>query len=165
MIRSLIRQRFRAAGVSQGSVKLELRPTLVTLSALAFCLTLSGPAAAHDTDADPTDPWWGRDKALHLGVSTGLAAAGYGVSSLWLDRAWQRASAGAAFSLTLGVGKEVADWAGYGQPSYKDLLYDIAGTALGVTLAYLVDLATGTGSEPERAEHQGLDQARPLLRF
>ena len=165
MIRSLIRQRFRAASVFRGSVKLAFWPTLVALGALAFCLTLSGPAAANDADANAADPWWGRDKALHLGVSTGLAAAGYGVSSLWLDRAWQRAGVGAAFSLTLGVGKEVADWAGYGQPSYKDLLYDVAGTALGVTLAYLVDLATGTGSEPERAERQDLGRTRPLLVF
>lgn len=162
MIRPLIRQRFRAAAVFRGAVKLGLWPTLVPLSALALSLTWSRPAIASDTGGE--DPWWGRDKALHLGVSTGLAAAGYGVSSFWLDRAWQRASVGAAFSLTLGVGKELADWAGYGQPSYKDLLYDVAGTALGVTLAYLVDLATGTGSEPERAERQGLGQA-PLLRF
>jgi len=163
MIRSLIRQRFRAARVFRGSVKLGLWPSLVALSALGSSLTCARPAAASDTAA--ADPWWGRDKALHLGVSTGLAATGYGVSSLWLDRSWQRASAGAAFSLTLGVGKELADWAGYGTPSYKDLLYDVAGTALGVTLAYLVDLATGTGSEPARAEDQGLRQARPLLQF
>lgn len=153
MIRSLIRQRFRAASVFRGSVKSGLWPSMVALGALGSSLTWSRPAVANETGADP---WWGRDKALHLGVSTGLAAAGYGVSSLWLDRAWQRASAGAAFSLTLGVGKELADWAGYGTPSYKDLLYDVAGTALGVTLAYLVDLAMGTGSEPERAEGLGL---------
>ncbi len=139
---------------------------------LAFSLVWSPPVAASDSgDAQAStagsagDPWWGRDKALHLGLSAGLAAAGYGVSSIWFDPAWQRASAGAAFALTIGAGKELADWAGYGDPSYKDMLYDLAGTSLGVMLAYLVDLAIGAGSEPERAAPQGLEQARPLLAF
>lgn len=166
MIRSLNRQRFRGAGCFRGVA------LLGWASALAFSLAWSQPAAASNTGSPPPssadddpDPWWGRDKALHFGFSAGLAATGYGVSSIWLDKAWQRASAGAAFALTIGAGKELADWAGYGHPSYKDLLYDLAGTALGVTLAYLVDLATGTSSEPERAALQGLRQARPLVAF
>ena len=156
MIRSLNRQRFRGVGVFR-------RVGPLGWAWATALLTWSEPSVAQGDE----DPWWGRDKALHFGVSTGLAATGYGVSSLWLERAWQRATAGAAFSLTLGVGKELADWAGYGQPSYKDLLYDFAGTALGVTLAYLVDLATGTNSEPERAgvQGQGLGQVRPLISF
>lgn len=170
MIRSLNRQRFRGASCFRGVV------SLGWASALAFSLAWSQPAAASNTGSpqpssadgssgSAADPWWGRDKALHFGFSAGLAATGYGVSSIWLDRAWQRASAGAAFALTIGAGKELADWAGYGHPSYKDMLYDLAGTALGVTLAYLVDLATGTSSEPERAAQQGLGQARPLVAF
>lgn len=146
---------------------MSLRASALSLG-LAWCL----PAAASDSQSPgpsstgaAADPWWGPDKALHLGVSGGLAATGYGVSSIWLGRPWQRAAAGAGFALTLGAGKELADWAGYGHPSYKDMLYNLAGTALGVTLAYLVDLATGTNSEPERAEHAGARQARPLAVF
>ncbi|HEU5075396.1 MAG TPA: hypothetical protein VFU02_14495, partial [Polyangiaceae bacterium] len=71
--------------------------------ALVLCLAWPHPSAA----SEPTqprassvegdaDPWWGRDKALHLGISAAVAATGYGVSSIWLERAWQRASSGAA---------------------------------------------------------------------
>ena len=165
MIRSLNRQRFRGASVFRGSAWLGLWP-------LSCALTWSRPAFSSDADGSQpstaqgsVDPWWGRDKALHLGVSSGLAAGGYGLSSLWLDRAWQRASAGAAFALTVGAGKELIDWAGYGDASYKDMLYNLAGTALGVTLAYLVDLATGSSEATHGAQAQGLGQARPLLVF
>jgi len=136
--------------------------------ALAFSLALPATAAASDT-SDPgqsaNDPWWGRDKALHFGVSGVLAATGYATSSLWFDEAWQRASIGAAFALTLGITKELVDLAGYGQPSYKDMVFNVAGTALGVTLAYLVDLATGTDSESEQTRQQGLRLAPPLVVF
>ena len=159
MIRSLNRQRFRGAGVFRGALPLG------SVSALAFSLAWSPPAAASDPQSPGSDPWWGRDKALHLGFSAGLAATGYGVSSIWLECAWQRAGAGSAFALTLGTAKELADWAGYGHPSYKDMLYDLAGTALGVALAYLVDLATGSGPEPERTKQAGLGRTRPLVAF
>lgn len=142
------------------------------LPALVASLMWTQPAAASEPNhpqpssvEGDADPWWGRDKALHLGISAAVAATGYGVSSIWLDRAWQRASSGAALALTLGAGKELADWAGYGRPSYKDMLYDLAGTALGISLAYLIDLATETASKPERGQQQGLRQARPLLVF
>lgn len=159
MIRSLNRQRFRGVGVFRGALP------LCSVSALAVSLAWSHPAAASDPQSPGSEPWWGRDKALHLGFSAGLAATGYGVSSMWLDSAWQRASAGSAFALTLGAGKELADWAGYGHPSYKDMLYNLAGTALGVALAYLVDLATGSGPEPERAKQAGLGRTQPLAAF
>lgn len=136
--------------------------------ALAFTLAASATAAASDTTGPgqgADDAWWGRDKALHFGVSGVLAATGYATSSLWFDEAWQRASLGAAFALTLGLTKELVDLAGYGQPSYKDMLFNVAGTALGVTLAYLVDLATGTESESERTQQQGLQLAPPLVVF
>jgi putative lipoprotein len=100
------------------------------------CLALGSPARA----ADP-DPWWGKDKALHCAVSIGLGSGGYAGSALWLDQRWQRAVAGAGFSLTLGAGKELYDLGGHGDASWRDFTWDIAGTAVGVGLAYLVDLA------------------------
>lgn len=168
MIRSSNRQRFRGAGWRRGGTRLRWQWALV----VGVTASAPAPAAAADT-SDPrahsgagrADPWWGRDKALHLGFSAGLAATGYGVSSIWLDPPWQRTSVGGAFALTLGAGKELADWAGYGDPSYKDMLYNVAGVALGVTLAYLVDLALGMGSEPERKEQSDLRRAGPLLAF
>ena len=140
--------------------------------ALALSVAAPATAAASDTNSQgqslsesTDDPWWGRDKALHFGVSGVLAASGYATSSLWFGEAWQRASIGAAFALTLGVTKELVDLAGYGHPSYKDMLFNLAGTALGVTLAYLVDLATGTDSEPEATRQQGLRLVPPLVVF
>jgi putative lipoprotein len=95
--------------------------------------------------AEEADPWWGKDKALHFGVSVGLSAGGYGVSSLVLDERWQRATAGAAFSLTLGVGKELWDLSGHGNASYKDFAWDVAGTLVGTGLALAIDLAVSGG--------------------
>ncbi|MBN1609360.1 MAG: hypothetical protein JW940_22205 [Polyangiaceae bacterium] len=106
-------------------------------AALALgCLALGRPARA----ADP-DPWWGKDKALHFSLSIGLGSGGYAGSALWAPERWQRAVAGAGFSLTLGAGKELFDLAGYGEPSWRDFTWDLAGTAVGVGVAYLLDVA------------------------
>ncbi|GMV16728.1 MAG: hypothetical protein HS104_28395 [Polyangiaceae bacterium] len=102
---------------------------------VAWILLFAAPAAAEETD-----PWWGRDKALHFGVSAGLAAGAYATSSFVLDERWQRASAGAGFSITLGAGKELYDAAGYGHPSAKDFAWDVAGAAVGTAIALLVDV-------------------------
>ena len=42
----------------------------------------ASPAAAADPDPDP---WLGRDKALHFGVSAGIATASYAVSAAVFD--------------------------------------------------------------------------------
>src|SRR5688572_811461 len=114
--------------------------SILLLSAVFFTCP-----AAH---ADPADRWWGRDKALHFGVSAGLGAAGYGASSLFLERRAERAAAGAVFSLTLGAGKELYDLSGDGDASWKDFTWDVAGTAVGVGIALLVDLALSDESTP-----------------
>lgn len=119
----------------------------------AFALVLGGTLflAPRLASADESDPWWGKDKALHFGVSVGLSAGGYGVSSLVLDERWQRATAGAAFSLTLGIGKELWDLSGHGNASYKDFAWDVAGTLVGTGLALALDLAvSGNRSDDER---------------
>lgn len=107
------------------------------LPALGMLLAVLGVAPG----AHATDDWLGPDKALHFSVSVGLSAGGYAVSSLAFDRRWQRSVAGAGFSLTLGAGKELYDLSGHGDPSWKDFTWDVAGTAVGVGLALLVDLA------------------------
>ena len=105
--------------------------------------TLLGTAPARA--ADP-DPWFGPDKALHFGFSAGLAAGGYGVSALVLDKPWQRAVAGASFSLTLGAGKELYDLTGHGDPSWRDFTWDVIGTAVGVGVALLIDAAVSNST-------------------
>lgn len=120
-----------------------LVPCLIGLVALGF---------AREARADEADPWWGRDKALHFGLSAGLAAGGYGAASLFLDERWHRAAVGAGFALSLGAGKELYDASSGGDASAKDLTWDVAGTAVGIGLALLVDyLATGSGGANGRA--------------
>jgi putative lipoprotein len=110
----------------------------ILFALLAATPVLITPSLAR---ADDADPWWGRDKALHFGISVGLAAGSYGVSSLWLDERWQRAATAGGFTLTLGAGKEGWDAMGHGDPSWKDFTWDVAGAAVGTGLALLVDLA------------------------
>jgi putative lipoprotein len=106
----------------------------VTAAAGALvALLTAGPARAEDA-------WLGRDKALHFGVSVGLAGGGYGISSLFLEPRWQRAAAGSAFSLSLGAAKELHDLAGRGDASWRDFTWDVAGTAVGIGLGLVLDL-------------------------
>jgi len=77
-------------------------------------------------------------------VSVGLAAGGYAASVPFLEPRWQRATAGGGFALALGAGKEAYDATGHGDASFKDFTWDVAGAAVGVALALLVDvLASG----------------------
>lgn len=104
--------------------------------AILVCVGLS-PMAARAA-ADP-DPWLGRDKMLHFGVSTGLAAGGYAVSSLIWEGRSERLAAGAGFSLAIGAAKELYDMAGYGDPSWRDFAWDVVGTGAGLLLAWGID--------------------------
>ncbi|HVU05103.1 MAG TPA: hypothetical protein VHE30_25310 [Polyangiaceae bacterium] len=113
------------------------------LSALALAATLL-PRAAHAEE----DRWFGSDKALHFGVSAGLGAGGYAASALFLEPRYARVLAGSAFSLTLGAGKELYDLSGHGDPSWKDFTWDVVGTAVGVGVALLVDLAVSPKDAP-----------------
>src|SRR5690606_29661856 len=76
------------------------------LGALLLCAT---PLTA-SADVAQADPWFGRDKALHFGVSVGLAATGYTAGALaFPDSKAAPWVTGAAFSLSLGLGKELVD--------------------------------------------------------
>lgn len=108
---------------------------LGTLAGLLAPLLMPAPARAQSSD-----PWWGRDKALHFGVSAGLSAGGYAASALLLERPGERALAGAALALSAGVVKELLDLAGAGDPSWRDLAWDGIGTAVGVGIAVSVDV-------------------------
>jgi putative lipoprotein len=113
-------------------------------------LVVAAGLTAPPARAADDDPWWGRDKALHFGVSAGLGASGYAVSSLAFESRLERAAAGAAFSLTLGAGKELYDLSGGGNASWKDFTWDVAGTSVGVGLALLVDSIVAPKSTPSR---------------
>jgi putative lipoprotein len=104
------------------------------LGALVALIALPRAARAEDE-------WFGPDIGLHFGVSAALSGGGYAAASLVFDQKWERATAGAAFSLTLGATKELYDLAGHGDASWKDFTWDVAGTAVGTGIALLVDVA------------------------
>ena len=107
------------------------------LAPLAVALIISG---ARPTLAADPDPWWGKDKALHFGLSAGVAGAGYGLSALGTEDIRVRIAFGAGAGIVVGAAKELFDLAGLGHPSWKDFTWDVIGTALGVGISVSIDL-------------------------
>ena len=104
---------------------------------LVLMLGWAGVARA----ASDSDPWLGRDKALHFSASLVLAGGGYGGVALVTDadqRRW-RLAGGAGLALAAGAGKEIADHFGAGDASWRDLTWDVIGTATGLGVAWLID--------------------------
>lgn len=88
------------------------------------------------------------DERRHFGLSAALSLTGYGLTSLVTDddqRGW-RLLGGAGLSLSLGVAKEVWDALGHGDPSWGDLGWDLAGTAVGVLLGWGIDALIHLGA-------------------
>ncbi|MET0341764.1 MAG: hypothetical protein ABW252_12240 [Polyangiales bacterium] len=114
-------------------------------SRIAMLTTVSISAAllhgASVARADERDPWLGRDKALHAGLSAALAAGGYAASVPLFEPRPARAACGVALSLTLGAAKELYDLAGHGTPSARDFTWDVIGALTGASVATLVDFA------------------------
>jgi putative lipoprotein len=88
---------------------------------------------------DDADPWWGKDKALHFSASALIAADGYAAASLVSKREAVRVGAGSLLALAAGVAKEVYDTYAGGDPSPRDLTWDVVGAATGTALSWLVD--------------------------
>jgi putative lipoprotein len=112
--------------------------------ALAFVLATS-TIVSNALAADP-DPWISRDKAFHFDVSAGIAAVGYGVSAAWLvDARWKALAIGGGLALVAGAGKELVDATGVfgGDPSWRDLAWDVFGATAGLALAWSIDLLLG----------------------
>jgi putative lipoprotein len=111
--------------------------------AVGLVLALSSPALA----ADP-DPWFGRDKALHFAATASLAVAGYGGAALKTSDPVARAAVGGTLGLGAGIAKELFDLAGAGDPSWRDLTWDLVGTATGVLVATAVDYLIRQATAP-----------------
>lgn len=114
--------------------------------AFAFVCTViaMGHARAHAQDS-----WLGVDKGKHFGASAVLATGGYAASMLVTQEPWQRAALGGGFALTLGVAKEAYDATGQGDPSLRDLTWDVIGCVFGAGVSLLIDYALRT---PRREE-------------
>lgn len=102
---------------------------------LLIAVLSSTSALAQQAD----DPWLAPDKALHFSFSAGLAGVGYGGAALLTEDRCVRLAVGASVALTAGVAKELLDLSGLGHPSWKDLAWDVAGTAIGLLVSWLVD--------------------------
>lgn len=112
----------------------------VAVVLLGLCLLWPATASANDTDTDKdTDPWLGRDKLVHFGVSTGLAFHGYLTGVVVLEEPWQRALLGAGLTLGLGAAKEGYDAATGGRASGRDFAWNTLGAAVGVGVGLLID--------------------------
>jgi putative lipoprotein len=104
--------------------------------ALALAALAAAPGRA---SAQERDPWFGRDKALHFSASAVLATGGYGAGALIWPRVPPRLATGAAVALSAGIGKEILDRYTGGDPSLRDLTWDLVGTATGLAVAWAID--------------------------
>lgn len=108
-------------------------------SALAAVAALAISAWCAELRADEADPWWGRDKALHFAASGVIAAGGYAIGAAAFDARYKALLTGGAAAVAAGTGKELADLAGAGDPSWRDFTWDLIGTVAGLGLAWTLD--------------------------
>jgi putative lipoprotein len=127
-------------------VSRQLRRSIAT-AVLLTAAASSAPARA----ADP-DPWFGKDKALHFAASGAIAAGGYTAGALLFDARGHALVLGASLALGAGIAKEALDLTGYGDPSWRDLTWDVIGTTTGVAAAWAIDLMI-----------RGVSDGHPLL--
>lgn len=117
--------------------------------AFAAVLLLSPTSRASE------DPWFARDKALHFTASAVIASGGYGAGRIAFEDRTTAFAVGAGLALGAGIGKELADLAGAGHPSWRDLTWDFVGTATGLAFAWAIDrLFEWVFSEAPLAEPQ-----------
>jgi putative lipoprotein len=108
--------------------------------ALLGALALSSPTRpARAADPDP-DPWIAKDKALHFSFSAVIAGTSYAAGAALFDARGHALLAAGGVTLAVGAGKELLDLAGYGDPSWKDFAADVAGTIVGLAIAWSIDL-------------------------
>lgn len=116
------------------------RPTSRATPALVLLgLVLAQVAPPASRAARASDDLFGRDKALHFAASAGIALGGYGGTALFTEQRPPRLLVGGGLALFAGIAKEIADHYTGGDPSWRDLGWDLVGTATGLTLAYTID--------------------------
>ncbi len=119
---------------------------LLTLLIMLMCIS-SDPRAqepSNDQLSEPNsvdDPWIGKDKFLHFTISAGLVLTSYYV----YREEFNNSETGSYYfsgglTISLGALKEYYDWhhPHRHQASWRDLIADIAGTATGLTIAYIM---------------------------
>jgi putative lipoprotein len=132
---------------------------------MALVATVVVSAIGSQARADETDPWWGRDKALHFAASGVIAAGGYTVGAAVFDARYEALLVGAGAAVAAGAGKELADLAGAGHASWKDFTWDLVGTAAGLALAWTLDLALRGSELPPLGHRRQAQPSAVLVRF
>jgi len=105
-------------------------------------------------EAQAEDPWFGQDKLLHFSASAALAMGGYGLGLALFDCEEPRLLLGGGIALGAGIAKELYDLGGAGHASFRDLAWDVLGTAVGLLLSWAFDylfLPRGCDEEPAPA--------------
>lgn len=101
---------------------------------LAFAIW-GGPAPARP----PEDPWFGRDKALHFVASAAIQGATHALLRSRGVEYGPASRGAAAVTLTVGVAKEWRDKRRGGDPSARDVVWDVAGMTAGAVGVRQVD--------------------------
>jgi putative lipoprotein len=109
--------------------------------------SLAGPPVAR-ADSANADPWLGQDKLIHFAASGSLAVVGYAGASMLTEDRPLRLGAGAVLAVSAGVAKELWDLDGHGDPSWRDLSWDLIGTATGLLVSLSVDWAVHRMFQP-----------------
>jgi uncharacterized protein YfiM (DUF2279 family) len=120
---------------------------LIPLPVLVALCVLPARSSAGATAGDD---WLGEDKAKHFAACFTLAGAGYGGGALLFEAPETRWLTGAGLAMGAGLGKELYDSRRGGTGfSFKDMSWNVVGTATGLGVAYLVDrLVFGGREEP-----------------
>jgi uncharacterized protein YfiM (DUF2279 family) len=84
-------------------------------------------------------PWFERSPFLHFAASAELATNGYTLGAAFSEDRRVRLASGAALALTAGFLKELYDLSAYGDFSWRDIAWDVVGTATGLLISWLVD--------------------------
>lgn len=104
-------------------------------ASVAACAALCAAQPAQATE----DPWLGRDKALHFGATATLSIGGYTAGRQVCEDRTTALAVGAGIAMGAGIAKELADMAGAGDPSWRDLTWDLVGTVTGLAFAWTID--------------------------
>lgn len=132
---------------------------------LAFSAFMTAMSAAAAASASDPDPWLGRDKALHFGASALLAGGGYAAATGLSSERWKAFAFGGGFALAAGAAKEGLDAMGLGTPSWRDFAWDMAGTAVGLGIAYAVDAIVRSEAAPSASIAAGGRAGATIWRF
>lgn len=121
-------------------------PFVLLLALTAPAWAQSSPGAADSSSCalhHPVhDQWFGQDKAHHFMSSAFLTGFSYYVMKQELDQTHEAATLSAvSFSFTIGLAKEIYDGvSGKGTPSFKDIVADVAGIAVGFLILNISSL-------------------------